>query len=51
MGEIEEEEVYNMEIADIRKMPRVKKKIRKRTAHHDLCLAADVCRNASYTPH
>ena len=33
MGEVEEEEVYNMEIADIRKMPRVKKKIRKRTPH------------------
>jgi len=30
MGEKSEEEVYNMEIADIRKMPRVKKKIRKR---------------------
>ncbi|ELR20796.1 GTPase activating protein Sar1, putative [Acanthamoeba castellanii str. Neff] len=38
MGEVEEEEVYNMEIADIRKMPRVKKKIRKhQNKLHWLC--------------
>lgn len=43
MGEVEEEEVYNMEIADIRKMPRVKKKIRKRTVHflHGIILLAN----------